>query len=241
MKILVLILGANSLQYQSIIQNSLITWGSLKNENVEVYAYYGNNILKNYGENNESKIINRKLIIDTYDSNITFKTLLAFEYALNNIEFDYIVRPNASTYVRLDKLYEYLLNAPRVNYYAGDKQTIEGVTYPMGYFIIYSKDIIQKIVKNKFIINENQWADDWVIGKFLENSGTIMSDDIKPYLLIGKWPETELLEKMYNTSKEELEKYIFFRCKTEVPNKECERNDILKMNFIHKTLYPCQL
>lgn len=234
MKLVVLILGARSKQYPEIIKNSLATWGTLKNENIEVYDYYGNH--------GKTEIVNGELLINTNDLNITYKTLLAFRYVLDNIEFDYLIRPNASTYVRLDKLYEYLLTTPHTNYYAGHKQTISGVTYVSGTYLIYSKDIVQNIIENRGIINDNQWADDWVIGKFLEKNNIQITESIPAYWLLGEWPEFELLKKMHNTPKEELEKYMFFRCKTEILDKDkisplAKRNDVLKMNYLHKILY----
>jgi hypothetical protein len=79
--------------------------------------------------------------------------------------------------------------------------------------MIYSRDIVQLIVNNKYLIIENQFADDWVIGKFLEEQGLKPNDNVPYYNLCDNWPETELLAKMYVTPKEELEKHIFFRCK----------------------------
>ena len=231
MKLLVLILGARSGEYQEIIKNSLITWGTLKNDNIVVYNYYGNH--------DKNEIINNELLLATNDKNITYKTLLAFQYALQHFEFDYLIRPNASTYVRLDKLYEHLLSAPRQNYYAGNKQTINFVTYVSGTHMIYSRDIVENILKNIDISFEPQWTDDWVIGKYLEKNKIYITEDIKHYLLINNWPETELLNKMYNLSKKDIDDYIFFRCKTEVPitQQEYKRNDIIKMNYLHKILY----
>ncbi len=230
MKLLVLILGARSGQYPEIINNSFNTWVTLKNENTQVFVYYGAN---------KTEIIGNELLVKTPDNCITEKTLKAFEYALEKFEFDYIVRPNASTYVRLDKLYRYLSNCQRKNYYGGLKQTINGVTYPSGTYMIFSRDIIENIVSNKKIINENQWADDWVIGKYLQEQNIFVSDNIEQYTIIDHWPEIEILKKMYKTTKEEFDKYMFFRCKTEIPIKPqfYIRNDILKMNYLHKTLY----
>jgi hypothetical protein len=238
MKLLVLILGARVSPYPEIIKNSLATWGTLANENTVVYAYYGNH--------HKTEIVNNELLIGTNDLNITLKTLLAFEYACKNIEFDYLVRIGASSYARIDKIYEHLLTTPRDNYYAGHKLFINEVTYAAGAHLIYSRDIVEHIVKHKNEINDNQWADDWVIGKFVEKSGYKLIDEFSFYWLCANWPEKELLEKMYNTPKEEFEKHIFFRCKTEVPAipqtfsslaSPYKRNDILKMNFLHKVLY----
>lgn len=46
------------------------------------------------------------------NSNILKKTILGFQWALNNIEFDFLIRVNVSTYLNLDKLYNYLLKLP---------------------------------------------------------------------------------------------------------------------------------
>jgi hypothetical protein len=234
MKLLVLILGARCAPYPEIINNSLATWGSLANENISVYPYYGNH--------NKTELVNGELLINTNDLYITYKTLLAYDYILNNFEFDYLHRVGASTYSRIDKCYEYLLTAPREKCYVGNKQTIQGITYASGTHLIFSRDIVQKIVENKGLINDNQWAEDWVIGKFLEKNNIQVTDSIPAYWLLGEWPEFELLKKLYNTPKEELEKYMFFRCKTEILDKDkitpfAKRNDILKMNYLHKVLY----
>lgn len=231
MKLMVLILGAKSGQYPEIINNSLATWGSLRNKNIMVIPYYGS-------DNQKNELSNGELILATNDLHILTKTLMAFEIALKYLpHFDYLIRPNASTYVRLDKLYQFLLDKPRQKYYAGHKQTIEGITYASGTYMIYSRDIVQELVNNFEKIFEREWSDDWTIGKYLETNGYQIIDDIRQYPLIDNWPETELLEKMWKTTKEEFEPHIFFRCKTEISDPHQKRNDILKMNFLHKTLY----
>ncbi|MFA5154032.1 MAG: hypothetical protein WC554_15890, partial [Clostridia bacterium] len=212
MKLLVLILGARSGQYNDIVNNSLKTWAKSNNPNITVYPYYGNH--------NKTEIINNELLINTADNNITLKTVEAYDYAVKNLEFDYLIRFGASIFGRLDKVYEHFLNTSRKNYHGGYKLNHAGITYSSGMYVSYSRDIVEKIAKDKAIINDNQWADDWVIGKYLQNIGCTLTETFEYYSLIGEWPEIELINKMFKTPKEELEKYTYFRCKTEILNKD---------------------
>jgi len=233
MKLLALILTSkNNPHYEVFNEGVMKTWASKSYKNINILPYFGRS-----GKTTE--IVNNVLYVNAPDNFLTLKTLLAFEYALNNIEFDFLIRPNVSTYVRIKKLYDYLYKKPKNNYYAGPLLNIDGVKYPSGTLMMFSKDIIKKIVDGKSIINENQYADDWCIGKYLQDQKIKMSEDIQHYSLIDHWPEEKLINKMFNTPKEEFEKYMTFRCKTEVPpdpilRSVMKRNDPLKMKYLHK-------
>jgi hypothetical protein len=234
-KLLFLILGANPPVFKSLVnEGGLKTWATLKNENMEIYPYYGGH------ERNE--IVDGELWVTSSDGNIPKKTLDAFEFAYNNLEFDYLVRPNVSTYVRLDKLYELLETKPRERYHAGHLTggLVDGhtqVKYPSGLCMIYSRDLIEMIAKNREQANFNPWADDLCVGKFLQDQH-IPLDHIEAAWFHGQWPETEILHKLFTSTKEDLDKYILFRCKTEISHNDItKRNDIHKMKFIHKVLY----
>lgn len=240
MKLLILILASkntSNINFDDILNNgALKTWASkeYENENIKILPFLG--------EHHTIEIVDNKLLINTIDKFLTTKTLKAFEYVLNNFEFDYLIRPNVSTYVRIDKIYEYLLNKSRTKFYCGPKNNYDGITYPSGTNMMFSRDIIEIIVKGKDQIKYNEWADDWCIGKYLHINGIEMSDELDHYWgIYGVWPEQEIMKKLYSLKKEDIDNYITFRCKTEIAGDNLssvlgKRNDIEKMIHIHKLL-----
>jgi len=234
MKLLILILSSRNHPHFEVFNEGIKkTYLTKEYKNVEIYPFYGHP--------GKTQLLNGELLLNCPDNYLTTKTLLAFEYAINNMQFDYLIRPNVSTYININKLYEYLLKQSRTNYYAGPKLNILNVEYPSGTFMVYSKDIVKKILEGKNMINDNQYADDWCIGKYLQSQNIKMTDDIPLYWLIEQWPETKILRKLYTIKKEDIENYIAFRCKTEVPADAFQkilmkRNDPLKMQYLHNLL-----
>jgi len=246
MKLLVLILGCKANPYPRLIQCVKSTWGLLNVPNTKIYTYYGSTQLS------QQKLIGDEIHLVTGDNNILGKTLEAYEFALRNFEFDYILRTSPSTFVRLDKLYEHLLDKNRTNYYAGHKLNIKlnysqehffytkEVIYPSGIAMIFSRDLLQHIVENKKYIDDRGFGDDFHIGLYLQRKEIFMTENI-PHLLFTNYD----INILKNTPKEELEKYMFFRCKTEmkdylpvIAKTQPEfRNDDEKMNYLFELFY----
>ena len=95
--------------------------------------------------------------------NILHKTLTSIRFLLKYYNFDYVVRTNASTVTDLEKLYDYCENSQKTNLYTGgrilelewtdyDYGIIDdryfGLTFIQGCFIVFSIDIIHKILND---------------------------------------------------------------------------------------------
>ncbi len=144
-KVLILVVSSQHSPYDVMPYTSLSTWDSIEVENIETIYYFGNPIK----ENNDKFIY-----FDVQECYQTMgkKTLLAFEWALQNKEFDYVLRANASTFVDKKKLIEYIQSLPDENVANGLVVT-EGHQYEhtwlWGLHYILSKDVVQKMVEAK--------------------------------------------------------------------------------------------
>lgn len=246
MKLLTLILSAKSGPYPRLTDAVFSTWAGKKYENQEIYVYYG-------GYEKE-EIVGNELHLTCPDSDITAKSLAAMQFALKNLEFDYMLKTSVSMYIRLEKLYDYLLGAKREGFYGGDinKIPLSGqaeiffktnlVTYPSGVNQIFSRDLIENIVTNQDKIVDAGYGEDFHIGLYLQRLGMKPSDSL-PYLKLLDYN----LSYMLGTPRSVLDKYIFYRCKTEFkdflnitgnPTKlnPALRNDDDKIKYLH-TLY----
>ena len=83
---------------------------------------------------------------------------MAFEWALENKEFDYILRANSSTYIDKTVLVEYIKTFESENVFAGIEVDADP-KWAVGWSYIISKDIIKKIVENKELMR-NDITDD---------------------------------------------------------------------------------
>ncbi len=105
---------------------------------------------------------------------ITDKTLKALQYCYENLECDYILRTNLSSFYHLPKLQTFLQDQPRTNYYAGhvnhmpdDDRHGELFHYISGAGIVLSKDLVPHILCCKGPIE--QYLDDVWIGVALRS------------------------------------------------------------------------
>jgi len=155
MKVLILVLSADFHPYDEMIQTSLQTWDSIEVEGIETIFYCGKSKKKN-----TDKII--YLPIKDGMFQMGYKALEAFQWVLNNKEFDYIARVNSSTYVDKKALKEYVKDLPDKDLFCGiEADSQNGFRYcwgGTGYII--SKDVIEKMVNNKFLWNHRFMEDE---------------------------------------------------------------------------------
>jgi Rps23 Pro-64 3,4-dihydroxylase Tpa1-like proline 4-hydroxylase len=96
--------------------------------------------------------------------------LKAFEHRFD--EFDYICRPNLSTFIILDNYLEHLETLPKTNccsgviHYGG-----QPIPFPAGYLFTLSPDVAKKLIYNNDIIPNNEGIDDRCIGFILDKLG----------------------------------------------------------------------
>lgn len=169
MKVLILVLSSRNDKYQLMIDTIKETWGSNKQENVDIIYYFGNN--------NKTEMIDNNLYLTTSEKHSMMgpRTLNAFEYLINE-DFDYIFRVNAGCYIRQDILLEFLKNKPRENFYSGIIGNYMGITYCSGSGYFLSKDIVKKLVKDKnnlrlYYSNGQNCVDDVAVGEMITRFG----------------------------------------------------------------------
>jgi hypothetical protein len=186
-----------------------------------------NDIIFYYGNSEYNNIIGDRLYLNTKNEgipNIGHKTIKMFEYCLNNYEFDYIFRTNCSSYVRIDKLNEYLINKPRTNFYNAVIMTHEPVPFASGCGYSISRDLVEIVVKNKEKWNHS-YLDDVALALLLSG------ENIKP-THSSRFDINEY--NMHNLDNLHLDNFFHFRCKCSDRNDDVKIFNILDKKFNSK-------
>jgi hypothetical protein len=216
MKILVLIIACNQEPYISLKNTIQNTWNSIKHPNIEVLYLYSYNGITAYTPNSE-------LVVNGDESyyGIGLKTLNAFKYCINNIEFDYIYRTNLSSYLHLKGLYEYTEHIPLNNIYRGAVGDHNGIKFASGCGYLISKDLVRYVVDHGHLWDHKSFLDDVSIAKVLQSSSIYPS----PIDRIDIPNAHEL--NIFDYTK--INDCFHFRCKSEI-----DRNhDIKAINMLH--------
>lgn len=127
---------------------------------------------------------------ESYIPGIFDKTILALKYFENRLhEFEYVLRPNLSSFLILPRLKKYLANQKKENLYAGnalfyqDYEAIRGnhLIYASGACPIFSRDIALQILENgeKYMGKSVSpfHADDLLLAKVCKEKGI----DLTPF------------------------------------------------------------
>jgi hypothetical protein len=169
-KFIILICAKNNRTYN--LQKRIMNWAWIR-ENRRVYHVYGNGSLgsgekevsnhpflafrspdptKNnnlYSINSDSE---NNLYCDSFEgwNELLPNTLSAMKYLSENIDFDFLIRTNQSTYWNLNNLNELLTKLPLNKVYAGylEKREYPKVDFISGSGIILSKDVVDLLVTN---------------------------------------------------------------------------------------------
>lgn len=181
-KALVLVLSCETPPYNTHMKASMETWDSRNVDGIETVYYLGRSKSK--------QSTDRIIYLNTPDSFKTMgaKTVEAFEWAINNKQFDYLARPNASCYVRKENLMKYVQNLPTENLYLGLKvNSCYNIEYMWGGGqYILSRDVVELIVKNKHLWNHTYTEDVSIadlltkLGIPLNGAGNACSINMKP-------------------------------------------------------------
>ena len=95
------------------------------------------------------------------------KTLRSMEHLLPRMhEFDYVIRTTVPSFIYFPRLFDFLESLPRTGCCSADKCTLE-VTFPAGWFIIFSPDLVELLVEKKKELWNFTCPDDHLIGFFL--------------------------------------------------------------------------
>lgn len=165
MKILVLILASDTdpiyLQFQSIWRRYMKS-----SSHIDCYFYKGDPMLET-----EYKLDEDTLWIRMGESTDTVyeKTLKAFEYFATSLDtYDFVFRPNLSSFVIFDKYIDYCSTLPRqrsVSAFIGGQGAD---TFPSGSGFTMSPDVVLKLLNDRPLKVEQ---DDVTIGKWLYSNG----------------------------------------------------------------------
>jgi hypothetical protein len=164
--------------YQKVykdLENSIKeTWFNDKGDDIEIIFYSGNQSVP--VNKNEAYLDGNNLILPC-DDDIRFcglKTIMAFEWVLNNYEFDYLYRTNLGSYVDCSNLINFLSDKPKDKFYSGivgyDSFYLGKVVKfasGSGYFL--SSDLVNLVVSKK-----DQWnhfaIDDVALGDLMDKN-----------------------------------------------------------------------
>lgn len=143
MRILILVVSADFAPYDRMIETSLNTWDSIDVHGVETVFYCGESL-----KADTDKIVYLP-VRDSLQS-MGYKDILIFKWALQNKQFDYVVRVNSSCYVDKFELVEYIKTLPTENLFACAEVVGGGRKWAWGgYQFIMSRDVVEKIIENK--------------------------------------------------------------------------------------------
>ena len=263
-KFVILICAKNNRTYN--LQKRVMNWTWIKNDK-RVYHVYGNGSLghgekeisnhpflafrspdstnnKNlYAINSDSA---NNLYCDSFEgwNELLPNTLSAMKYLRDNIDFDFLIRTNQSTYWDLSNLNKLLKNLPLNEVYAGslEKREYPEVDFISGSGIIFSKDVVDLLITNQNKI-ESDFIDDLAIGRFLNKL------DINPYHVARPEIKVNLkklnfivkIENVQKTVKlsfgNEISSSVSIRCKDDTHKLLRIRLDPIIMIFVHVYIF----
>lgn len=187
-RVLIMVLSFDEGYYRSLYYASRSTWDSVEVEGVKTVYFFGHEGATQKFQYDEA---NRTLWTGTGEglTAIGYKTIAAFEWALENEEFDYIIRVNASTYVNKKLIHEYVQNLPTERLYKGIGAPYEykgeTINFAWGPAYLLSKDLVDLICAQTWHWNHGQ-MDDVSMGLFMKdlnvelaNTGSMASIDIR--------------------------------------------------------------
>ena len=81
------------------------------------------------------------------------RTIETFRYVIENYDFDFAVRLSSTCLVRPDVLREYVSQLPNRRVFGGSPIAFGGTTFMSGASTIFSRDVIEGIVKNEHMLS----------------------------------------------------------------------------------------
>jgi len=142
---------------------------------------------------------------------ILHKSLSAMKYLRENVDFDFLITTNQSTYWNLNNLTKLLQALPLNKVYAGvlEKAEYPDVNFISGSGIIFSKDVVDLLLNNEENV-ESDFIEDVSIGRFLNRLG------INPYHVAR--PEVKINLKKLNliVKNEDIQKTVRLRFANEI-------------------------
>lgn len=167
MKILILLMSCNHWFFQDEEQLVKNTWLKpvIEGKYPEIdYYFYTTGKTEHIDKENHKIYVNSD---DKWDSTF-YKTKRAFTIAKENLDYDYIVRTNLSTYVNIKMLLAVIklyLSPNNDKHVCGiELCNNSGIFYPIGKFLIFTKEDADVIINSDNKFNTQIDADDFVYG-----------------------------------------------------------------------------
>lgn len=172
MKILILLMSCNNCFFQEEEQLVKDTWlkAVVEGQYPEIDYYFYTT-----GDNEHIDKENHKIYVkapDGWDSTF-YKTKRAFALVKENLEYDYIVRTNLSTYVNIQMLLAFikLYVAPNNDKHIWGMELCnhKDTFYLIGKFLIFNKEDVDVLIKSDSKFDVQVDADDYVYGCVFNN------------------------------------------------------------------------
>ena len=123
-----------------------------------------------------NKLVNESRTELQFESSGSWESILsnslsAMKWALANLDFDFLIRTNVSSYWDIEFTLELLERLPKSNLYAGQRIFALDTEFIEGSGIIFSRDVVESICSNIELIDA-MTIDDVAFGRFLSSNGT---------------------------------------------------------------------
>ena len=226
-KIVFLVIASGGLVFSCIRQAQKLTWIRDLNRVSSVFFLKGNGKLgpgagsrfdlydpSTWGMRPIFSILDSKLsgsdvlVIESskgWDQILT-NTLSAMTWVEKNVQYDYLIRTNVSTFWNLKVVYEMLRTTNSDDLYLGHVTTNLGITYVEGDGIILSQSSVRMLLNNTNLIDSGI-IDDVSIGITLQKLGIAPINLNRPWIRRPKHLSSIRTSSFRNT--------VSFRCKSE--------------------------
>lgn len=154
-KVIILCMSCNQSRFVNEEYIIRKTWGGDildgKYDNIELLFYRGGSD-NTYLENDVLHLTSDDTLLGTYQ-----KSIDCFKWLVENKQFDYIVRTNTSTYINVDAIQQFLEFNVNEETVCGSYLIMNGankfIPFLPGFFLIFSKKIIELLVNDRLQIN----------------------------------------------------------------------------------------
>jgi hypothetical protein len=168
-------------------------------------ARMGSDALRLHGAEIKDRILT--VPVPERRSLIGLKTLLAFEYALENYDFDFVLRTNSSSYIDVQGLTDFVVNQPPKNFLGGVQGNFFGQKFTSGAAYLLSRDVVSALARSGASLWQHHVVDDVAMSIVVEELQLARSVPIER-IILNDWEEAA------ETPAEEFEGVFHFRCKT---------------------------
>lgn len=219
MKIIILIIANDSPQYYLDMQEM---WRKYMNTHPNITAFFiksDPNLQQDVVLDNDKNTIYIRGY-EHYLPGIFNKTIASIKYCLQTMDFDFIYRTNLSSFLDLNKMYDFFLSN-KIDF-GGAIGNKDGIVFSSGCGFILSKEACIYLTENSSHELHNIYLDDVVIGYILNKK--------YPPEVIGRNDISNIADPCFMNNTTNI---FHFRCKSTDNHEEtCQ-----KMQILYSTIY----